>query len=144
MKMWTVIEMKSLLILICLLVLKVPCVYAADYELRLSYTPDLSTSEPLADANVSGTIYVFTTPDDDVREVLFYINGELATTERYAPYELAGGYGYNTKLLSPGKNGIKAVIPLTNGDVVTLTETIHKVIYTRIPTVKGFIIVRDK
>ena len=91
------------------------------YDLLLSTSPDRSSPVCLDGQTVSGSIYVFTGPDDGVDRVSFSLNGLPYLVENYPPYDFQGtagtglAYPYDTTQLPDGEHQITAVIELTDG-----------------------------
>jgi alpha-tubulin suppressor-like RCC1 family protein len=66
-----------------------------DYQIRYSTSSNRSNSRSLGGANVTGDIYVFVTPSENVKSVSFYIDDQQRQsspfrTETNAPFDLAG------------------------------------------------------
>jgi hypothetical protein len=64
--------------------------------LVISPTADRANPEPLDGKTVSGSIYVFTTPDTGIKQVRYYIDrtnakGKADRTDTAAPFDLRGG-----------------------------------------------------
>jgi hypothetical protein len=86
---------------------------------------------PLAGATLSGNVYAFTTPDEGVRRVRFFIDnpgmsGGAYRTENSSPYDLAGGSvsaanPFDTASLSDGAHTVTAAIELDAGGA----EVVH-------------------
>ena len=91
---------------------------ALDYDLMVSATRDLSNAAPLAGQTVSGTIYVFLTPEDQVAEVAFALDGQATRVERQAPFEL--GYS-DTTTLANGNHTASGRITLQDGSTQTVS-----------------------
>lgn len=63
------------------------------YGILVSYSPDRLSPFPLDGANVTGQVYIFVTPTDNVALVQFSINGISMSTEGAPPYDFVGTYG---------------------------------------------------
>jgi Purple acid Phosphatase, N-terminal domain/Calcineurin-like phosphoesterase len=106
------------------------------YSLLFSSSPDRSNPASLADKTVSGSIYVFTSPDSGVSRVRFYLDnpdmtGTPRRVEKSAPYDFAGGSvsaagPFNTTMVSEGSHTITAAVELSGGgtEVVNATFTV--------------------
>ena len=108
------------------------------YDLLLSLSPDRSNPVPLDGEAVAGDIYVFTSPDDGVSQVQFFLDdpemiGEPIQIENLAPYDFAAstsgqvyGYPYDTTQLPDGTHEITALIKLDGGgnEIVSSTFTV--------------------
>lgn len=99
--------------------------------LLVSTAANRSNPAPLDGATTAGNIYVFTTPDDGVYRVSFFLDNPLMTgtptkVENQAPYDFAGtarnraALPYDTGLLANGVHTITARIELTNGGTRTV------------------------
>jgi lysophospholipase L1-like esterase len=99
------------------------------YNLLLSASSDRSSSVALDGASVSGDIYVFTGPDNDVSSVTFSLDGSLVKTEGLAPFDLLGSttankaIPYDTTQLTDGQHEISALINLTGGGSELISGT---------------------
>ena len=104
------------------------------YSLLWSDSSNRSNPAPLMDATVSGTIYVFTGPDQAVASVSFYVDdpnrqGNPYRSEGLAPYDLGGTQGnntaggYDTSQLGNGEHAIAVEISLTDGRTVVEKAT---------------------
>ena len=87
------------------------------HDIYFSESSNLSEADLLEGATVSGDVYVFTGPDTDVSKVTFSVDGVVAISERYAPFELVGGAAYDTSELSPGEHEILASFELSDGSL---------------------------
>ena len=91
------------------------------YDLLLSYSSNRSSPVSLNGAIVGGEIFVFTSPDDGVGRVSFYLDdpgmsGSPIKVEGYRPYDFAGTINpYWTGNLSDGLHEITALIELNGG-----------------------------
>ncbi len=82
-----------LLIVPVLVAIPAAALAQTSYQLNLSLNPDRSAAIALEGATVSGDMFVFTGPDDDVDVVRFWIDDPTGTpfrTESIAPFDLAG------------------------------------------------------
>ncbi|MEX2377599.1 MAG: hypothetical protein WD848_06170 [Dehalococcoidia bacterium] len=95
-------------------------------SLLVSTEPDRSSAGELTDAEVSGDVYVFVWPDEDVGSVLFFLNDpgmtrEPVTVERIAPYDFNGtapglfAFPFDTTGLANGSHTVTAVIDRSDG-----------------------------
>ena len=96
-------------------------------QVRYSQSANRSASTDLANAQVSGEVYIFAEPIDGlgpIATVMFLIDGVLEQTERSYPYDFGGGAGgglarpYDTTQLSNGEHSITTKVTLSNGDVL--------------------------
>jgi poly(hydroxyalkanoate) depolymerase family esterase len=107
------------------------------FDVSLSTSANRSAPVPLQGRTVSGTIYVFTSPDTGVTQVRFYLDNPQRTgtpikTEGLAPWDFAGTAGdgtanpYGTTTLANGPHSITAAIDKSGGgtDVATATFTV--------------------
>ena len=98
------------------------------YELQISTAADRSNPDPLQGATVSGTAYVFLSPETaDIDQVVFFLDdptmsGAPFRTEGNAPYDFAGGpsggataNGFDTTTLANGSHTISARVDLVGG-----------------------------
>jgi ELWxxDGT repeat protein len=95
------------------------------YDLWLSTSPNRSDAELLRDQVCLGNIYVFTSPDDEVQRVTFYLDGVEHKVENYPPYDFEGTAGnvanpYDTTQIPDGQHKIEAKIELTTGRTVEI------------------------
>jgi hypothetical protein len=110
------------------------------YDLLLSLSPDRSNAVPLEGETVTGDIYVFTSPDEGISQVQFFLDdpemtGDPTQIENKAPYDFAAstsgqvyGYPYDTSQLPDGTHEITALIRLDDGgpEVVSSRFTVEK------------------
>lgn len=61
-----------------------------DFGVLLSLSSDRSDAMPLEGETVSGQIFVFTSPNEEVKKVIFAIDGVHVRTESRAPFDFAG------------------------------------------------------
>mgnify|MGYP002622500653 CR=1 FL=1 len=102
-----------------------------NFTIAYSKSSNRSAPIPLNGAAVDGDIYVFTTPNESVDRVRFYLNdpnrtGSPFKTENNAPFDLRGGSvstanPFNTNSLTDGLNTITAELFLLAGG----SEIIH-------------------
>lgn len=85
------------------------------HDIYVSKSQNLSGAIALDGATVDGDIYVFTGPDTGVSKVIFSVDGVVARTEGFAPFELAEGAAFDASKLSPGQHEITANIQSSNG-----------------------------
>ena len=98
------------------------------YRLMASPYADRHDAFPLDESAVSGGLHVFTTPDDGVQLVRFWIDnstrsGSPYRSEKTAPFDLNGGSvelatTYDTRRLAEGPHLISAELTLASGAVV--------------------------
>ncbi len=100
------------------------------YALMVSPYADRSAAQPLQNAVVSGDIYVFTAPDDNIDRVSFWIDDPAHTgspdkIENVDPFDLGGTHAsgaaasYDSGQLADGRHSITAVLePFTGADLV--------------------------
>ena len=104
------------------------------YDLVVSSFPERTNPESLDGAEVGGSIYVFTTPETDVRRVRFFLDdptmsGSPVKTEGGAPYDLAGttasgnALPYGTEDLAGGEHNITAAVEKLDGSVSAVSAT---------------------
>ena len=103
------------------------------YEIVYSTSSNRSNPKPLDGSTVSGNIYPFTTPDDGVAGVVFFLDdpgmtGSPRQVENNPPYDFAGGTAskadpFKTTALSDGQHTITAAIDLANGGTQVLHAT---------------------
>ncbi len=105
--------------------------FAQTYSLKLSYSSNRSNPVSLTNQKVAGNIYVFTSPDTNVKQVKFYINkpagsGTPYMTENLLPFDLAGtatngtANAYDSHKLPEGSSSISAIITLKDSTTVSL------------------------
>ncbi len=109
---------------------------AATYDILVSASTTRSAATPLQGKTVSGTIYVFVSPETGITQVRFYLDDPQRTrtpirVENLAPFDFAGTGGngaaspYGTTALANGQHTITAAIDRSGGtDVVTSTFTV--------------------
>ena len=109
---------------------------AATYDILVSASTTRSGATPLQGKTVSGTIYVFVSPETGITQVRFYLDDPQRTrtpirVENIAPFDFAGTGGngaagpYGTTALANGQHTITAAIDRSGGtDVVTSTFTV--------------------
>lgn len=101
-------------------------------DLVVSSTPDRSTAVLLEGATLSGNIFVFTTPDNGVLRVSFFLDdpdmqSSPRKIENNAPYDLAGTTRaddpkpFDSTQLAPGEHTLTALIERVSGD----SEVVH-------------------
>lgn len=87
------------------------------YQLTLSRSSDRSNPVPLENQTISDGVYIFVTPETDISQVVFSIDGETHNTENYAPFDL--GQPFDTTTLGDGVHTISARILLENSSEQT-------------------------
>ncbi|MFO1417142.1 MAG: family 16 glycosylhydrolase [Methylotetracoccus sp.] len=97
-------------------------------SLMRSSSPDRSGASALNGATVSGTGYVFTTPDTNVSRIDFSLDGTAVRAETVAPYDFAGtatstANPFNFSSLSAGTHTISALATFSNGTKQTASAT---------------------
>jgi hypothetical protein len=109
---------------------------ASSYRLLVSQSANRSAPVDLHGRTVSGAIYAFTSPDDGVSAVAFYVDDPDRTrsphrTEKAAPFDLGGGSvtlasPFATTSLTDGQHTINAVLTNSAGgsEVVTATFSV--------------------
>lgn len=122
------------LLLMALLVADAAAVSAqSTYSLLVSTSPDRSSPVPLAGQTATGAIYVFTSPDNGILRVRFFVDdptmsGSPFTTETGSPYDLAGttktgaAKAFNTTQLPDGTHNVTAAIDLSAGSTEVLSS----------------------
>ncbi|MBY6108672.1 PQQ-dependent sugar dehydrogenase [Ferrimonas balearica] len=104
---------------------------SSGYSLLVSTQPDRSGAVPLGGQSLSGPVYIFTSPDEGVSKVRFYLDnpslsGSSTKTEGVAPYDFAGtapdgtAYPFNVDSLSEGLHTID--VQLVTGDGSQYTQ----------------------
>ena len=116
---------RSFLVSLALFSLSCLPAHAETYDLLLSTSSNRANSELLSGKSVAGNIYVFTSPENGVAQVQFFLDNPNMTgtpkqTESNAPYDFAGGSStvanpFNTDTLAAGAHTITAKILLSNG-----------------------------
>jgi hypothetical protein len=99
----------------------------SNYQLFVSSMPDHSGSVSLQNANLTGEVYVFTSPDTNVSRVSFYLDHELYRVENLAPFDFSGGSPYNTIQLTNTEHEITAIVRRPDGqsDVISSSFTVN-------------------
>ncbi|WP_188093651.1 BACON domain-containing protein [Marinobacter salinexigens] len=98
----------------------------SSYELMVSDNPERAGAVSLNGATLQGDQYIFTSPDEEVSQVRFYMDdasgtGTVTKTEGRAPFDLAGtapddlAYPYATASLADGAHELGARITLSGG-----------------------------
>lgn len=106
----------------------------ADYTLLFSKFPNRSSSQPLHGASSFEDMHIFTSPDDRVSSVTFFVNspnGSRSTikTESAAPFDMLGtradgaAQTLDPSQLTPNSYAITAEITQTNGNTVAVSAT---------------------
>lgn len=101
-----------------------------DYSFMVSTSPDRSGAIPFDGATVTGSIYAFVTPETDVVDTTYFLDGAQIGRDRRAPFDMAGtnqdgtARPYNTVRLSDGVHTFSVDIDLLDGSTVTLTATV--------------------
>ena len=104
------------------------------FTLVVSMSSNRSNAVPLDGRVVSGTIYVFTTPNvSGITRVRFYLDDPALTgppdqTERTAPYDFAGGTTstaspFRTTTIANGQHTIMALVDMSNGSTQSVKAT---------------------
>jgi large repetitive protein len=104
------------------------------YSLLVSASANRSAPAPLQGANLSGNVYIFTSPDtSSISEVRFWLDnpnhtGAPRRTEGNGPYDFNGGTvstanPFNVSNLSSGTHSVTAEIVLTTGGSQFITGT---------------------
>ncbi len=104
------------------------------HDLLVSTSPDRSSASSLGDANVSGNIYAFTSPEPGVDRVRFWLDnptmsGTPNKVEGNGPFDFAGtktdgtANPFNTNTLSDGSHSITAAIDLLDGPTLVVTRS---------------------
>ena len=109
----------------------------AGFALMVSASANRSAPIPLEGANLSGNVFIFTSPDtSNISRVRFWLDdpshtGTPRRSEGSAPYDFNGGTAlialpYSVLTLSPGTHSVTAEIVLTTGvsEYVTANFTI--------------------
>ena len=90
------------------------------YQLTLSRSSDRSNPVSLSNQTISDGVYVFVTPEDNISQVVFSIDGQQQyRTENYAPYDL--GEPFDTSALNDGSHTISALVRLQDGTQQTIS-----------------------
>lgn len=89
------------------------------YQLTLSRSSDRSNPVSLSNQTISDGVYVFVTPEDNISQVVFSIDGQQYRTENYAPYDL--GEPFDTSALNDGSHTISALVRLQDGTQQTIS-----------------------
>ncbi len=105
------------------------------YNNLVSKSANRSSAGALQGQTVSGSIYVFVSPESGITQVRFFVDNPSASgtplqTENGAPYDFAGGTStaanpYDTTRLANGAHSITASITLTSGVVVVTTANFN-------------------
>lgn len=98
------------------------------YSLVYSTSSDRKSPAGLNGATVRGNVYVFTTPDDGVEDVDFYLDGKHYQFEDNGPFDFAGGNSkradaWKTEQVSDGQHTIKAEMLLKDGSHQSVSAT---------------------
>ena len=120
-----------LLIVPTMVAIPVAAFAQVSYQLNVSTNSDRSGAIPLDGAVVSGDMFVFTSPDDSVDDVVFWIDdpsGPPFRTEFTAPFDLAGGpianaAPYDSTILSDGPHTIYAELQFNDGSSTLISAT---------------------
>lgn len=102
---------------------------AATYNLLVSSSASRSNAVPLSGQGFSDNIYVFTSPDQGVSRVNFYLDGSRQIIDRNKPYDFGGtandgkAVAYDPTRLSTGAHTITALLLLKEGGAVTIQRT---------------------
>ncbi len=100
---------------------------SGSYQLLVSPSSSRSNAVALGGKTVSGNVYVFTSPDEGIARVAFYLDGSSYRMENFSPYDFAGSASsglanpFDTNKLNDGQHEIRAVIDLANGGAEELT-----------------------
>ncbi len=95
----------------------------SSYQLLVSSLPNHSNPFSLQNANLTGEVYVFTSPDSDVSKVSFYLDHQLYRVENFAPFDFEGGNAYNTIQLTNEQHEITAIISHPNGQSEVISSS---------------------
>jgi len=121
----------------------VPAAHAAEgFELLVSSTSNRTSPAPLASATVTGTAYVFLSPEAGATQVRFWLDDPTRSSsarqiEKNAPWDFAGGSSttglanaWDTTKVADGEHVITAQVSLSAGGtaVVHATFTVDNVI----------------
>jgi mannan endo-1,4-beta-mannosidase len=103
------------------------------YSLLVSSSPDRSNPAALEGKDVQGNIYVFTSPDNGVTRVTFYLDDpgmhSPYRTENNPPYDFAAtapdntAYPFDSSTLANGSHTIGASMTMAAGGSVVVTAT---------------------
>ncbi|MDJ0923879.1 MAG: choice-of-anchor D domain-containing protein, partial [Acidimicrobiia bacterium] len=118
------------LIVPTLVAIPVAALAQVSYQLNVSTNSDRSGAIPLDGAVVSGDMFAFTSPDDSVDTVTFWVNDPSGTpfrTEFDPPFDLAGGLPdnaapYDTTILPDGVNTIYAELGFDDGSSTVISS----------------------
>lgn len=92
--------------------------------LLVSRTADRSTPQPLTGSTASGSVWIFVPHDASISRVVFSIPSiGYRHRERFAPFELAGRRGFDTRSLPDGTHTVRAHIRHKNGDTSRTSAT---------------------
>ncbi len=94
---------------------------ASPYRLVWSANADRSNSNDLESATISGDVYIYLTPETEVRWVIFYIDGMTHSMKGSAPYDI--GLPFHTTSLSDGEHVITAAVTWQDGTAQTFDTT---------------------
>jgi hypothetical protein len=111
----------------------IPVAAEAAYTLAVSAVNTRASAGALSGATLSGSRYVFLTPATGVSKVQFWLDNPNATgtprhTESGAPWDFAGGTAttanpFDTRTVGDGTHSITAVVTLSTGSKVTVTNS---------------------
>jgi spore germination protein YaaH len=97
--------------------------------LRVSAAPDRANPTLLADRTVAGNVYVFVPRQRWLRQVEFHVDGRAFSTERVAPFDLAGTKSdgtakpWRTAVVGNGQHTITAILTFRRGKHVWTSTT---------------------
>jgi glucose/arabinose dehydrogenase/N-acetylneuraminic acid mutarotase len=107
---------------------------AQTHTLQVSSTVNRANAAALANKTVSGTIYVFVSPQSGITRVRFFLDNPQMTgtprqVETFAPYDFAGTAAngaanpFNTAQIADGSHTITAAVDLSTGGTEILNAT---------------------
>jgi hypothetical protein len=118
--------------------IRIPITLVVGYQIMLSQSASRGSAAPLSGATVSGDVYVFVSPETNIRQAQFFIDnpamsGTPDKVEGLAPYDLGGtddgsmnALPYDTRRLSDGQHNltIKVVTQSGSEEIVNATFTV--------------------
>ena len=99
-----------------------------NFSLMLSSSASRSGAASLQGSTTAGKAYIFLTPETNVKNVDFSLDGSAKASERYAPFDLMGGEPsaaspLDTTSLADGSHEVVAKVTLGDGSTSTVKAT---------------------
>ena len=90
------------------------------YQIVVSTQPDRSNADDLSNQTITGDIYIFILPENNIAQVDFSLDGQFQNTENYAPFDFVGA-PFDTRTLQNGAHTATAQITLQDNSTLSVS-----------------------